>query len=65
MFEHLCNDAENFRNKVIFINNHMESITNLMKNYSDSGLLVKRSIMRDFLKVQDELNNLYRYEIPS
>jgi uncharacterized protein YktB (UPF0637 family) len=62
MFEHLTNDFETYRNKVIKVNKRMYEVQELMKyeHYSEE---TQKSILKEFLEVQDELNNLYREHV--
>lgn len=61
MFEHLINNAEQFRNEVIEANRELHNIEELMRIENNSySLGSKKLIMKEFLKAQDRVNNLYR-----
>lgn len=63
MNEHLVNNFEQFRNKVIKINEEMYQSQELLKDL-DKCSLIKQSTrewaLKKFLKAQDDLNNLYK-----
>ena len=64
MNEHLVNNAEQFRNKVIEVNKEMENISKLMLSgsapfYSEES---RRDIMLEFYKCQNKINDLYKQD---
>ena len=65
-FSYLTNDFEVYRNKVIEVNKRMYDVQTLMKDLSKTNLVSKetrQSILKEYLDVQNELNELYRQNI--
>ena len=66
MNEHLTNNFEQYRNKVIETNQEMYSITQLMDKETAYQFFSEESrvqIMKEFLLAQDKMNNLYRESV--
>ena len=62
MFEHLINDFEKFRNKVINTNKTLRWVSESYIKREDFYTFPEESkiqIMRKFLEAQDDLNKLY------
>jgi len=66
MNEHLENNFEQFRSRVIKINEEMYQSQELLKDL-DRCFLIKQSTrelaLYKFLKAQDDLNNLYKEHV--
>lgn len=59
-FEHLANNAENFRKEVIRINNELYKLNNMISNFSHDDY-VRRDLVLLYYKTQELLNDLYRF----
>jgi len=66
MNEHLENNFEQFRSKVIKINEEMYQSQELLKDLDKCSLIKQRTrewALKKFLKAQDDLNNLYKEHV--
>lgn len=66
MFEHLTNDFESYRNRVIEANKKLYNISTMMKTLIENKKFIpqatRENILKEYLQAQEELNNLYRMQ---